>query len=458
MYFYNFLSKKVEEFKPQNKTVTLYTCGPTVYDFVHIGNWRTFVFEDVLKRVLMFNGYKVRHVMNITDIDDKIIKRADEAKVTLGELTKKYTDAFFEDLGQLNILKANYYPRATECIEKMIELVKKLIDRGFAYEKDGSLYFSIKKFGKYGQLSGTNIRGVKAGARIDVDEYEKENPGDFALWKASGVGAKDKGQAFDSPWGIGRPGWHIECSAMSMEYLGDGEHSRTIDFHTGGIDLLFPHHENEIAQSEAATGKKFVNFWLEGEYLLVESKKMSKKLGNIITLSDIVKRGLDPFALRYLFLTAHYRSGMNFTWKALEAAQNAVDNLREEISNWDEPKGEGCKDFENEFTKSVNSDLDMPKALSLMWKMVKSAKPTSAKNQSIRIMDEVLGLGFSNLEKTRLSAEAMVLIKKREDLRRDGKYKEADKIREQLCQMGVYVEDTKDGSKWRVKDVGDYSG
>src|SRR3989344_3717825 len=275
---YNFLSRKVEEFKSSDKTVGLYTCGPTVYDYVHIGNWRTFVFEDVLKRALVFNGYKVKHVMNLTDIDDKIIKGARDKGIGISELTKKYTEAFFADLEKLNILKADEYPRATQEIEPMIDLIKKLLDKGVAYEKEGSVYFAISKFKDYGKLSGANVKGVKAGARVDVDEYDKENPSDFALWKRESADAKSRGEAFDSPWGVGRPGWHIECSVMSMKYLGDPSTSsgrklesfRTIDIHSGGVDLLFPHHENEIAQSEAATGKKFVNFWLEGENLLVE--------------------------------------------------------------------------------------------------------------------------------------------------------------------------------------------
>src|SRR3989344_2183985 len=306
MKLYNFLSRKVEEFKPSGKTaasnaadVGLYTCGPTVYDFVHICNWRTFVFQDILKRVLTFNGYKVNHVMNITDIDDKVINRATSEKTTIKDLTQKYTDAFFGDLGKLNIIKADKYPVATDHINSMIRIIELLVKKGFAYERDGSVYFSIAKFKAYGKLSGANIKGVKAGARVDVDEYDKDNPQDFALWKKEGVAAKSRYEAFDSPWGVGRPGWHIECSAMSMQYLGD-----TIDVHTGGVDLLFPHHENEIAQSEAATGKKFVNFWLEGEHLLVEGEKMAKRLGNIFTLEDIIKRGFDPLALRFFFFTA----------------------------------------------------------------------------------------------------------------------------------------------------------
>ena len=439
--FYNFLSRKVEEFKPFGKVVGLYTCGPTVYDYVHIGNWRTFVFEDFLKRVLKFNRYKVKHVMNITDIEDKIFKKAQEEKVSIEKITKSYEKAFLADLKKLNIQKAEVYPRATESIDSIIALVKKLLDKGVAYKKGGSVYFSISKFGAYGKLSGTNVKGVKAGARVDVDEYGKENPSDFALWKKSKAGEVE----FDAPFGKGRPGWHIECSAMSMKFLGE-----SFDIHTGGVDLLFPHHENEIAQSEAATGKKFVRFWLEGEHLLIDGQKMAKSLKNIFTLEDILKREFDPIALRYLFLTAHYRSKLNFTWKSLEAAGNALENLRQEVSAWDKP-AIGCAEFEGDFKKAISNDLDMPKALSVMWKMVKSDYPQSAKHQSILIMDQVLGLGLSKLKKAQLPKGAKELIEKREDLRKGGKFAESDKIRRQLLEMGVKVEDTEERSKWKIK-------
>jgi len=439
--FYNFLSRKVEEFKPFGKVVGLYTCGPTVYDYVHIGNWRTFVFEDILKRVLKFNRYKVKHVMNITDIEDKIFKKAQEEKVSIEKITKSYEKAFLADLKKLNIQKAEVYPRATESIDSIIALVKKLLDKGVAYKKGGSVYFSISKFGAYGKLSGTNVKGVKAGARVDVDEYGKENPSDFALWKKSKAGEVE----FDAPFGKGRPGWHIECSAMSMKFLGE-----SFDIHTGGVDLLFPHHENEIAQSEAATGKKFVRFWLEGEHLLIDGQKMAKSLKNIFTLEDIIKRGLDPLSLRYLFLTAHYRSKLNYTWKSLEAAQNALNNLREEIPDWDEPKI-GCAEFEGDFKEAISNDLDMPKALSVMWKMAKSDYPSSAKHQSILVMDQVLGLELGKLEKAQLPKGATGLIEKREKLRKQEKFEESDKLRKELLKIGVEVEDTAEGPKWKIK-------
>ncbi|OGD97905.1 hypothetical protein A3A49_02800, partial [Candidatus Curtissbacteria bacterium RIFCSPLOWO2_01_FULL_38_11b] len=387
-----------------------------------------------------------------------------------GELTGEYTDAFFEDLEKLNFLKADKYPAATDHITPIIRIIGVLLKKGFAYVKDGSVYFSIAKYKDYGQLSGANVKGIKAGARIDVDEYDKENPQDFALWKKESKGAKARGEAFDSPWGIGRPGWHIECSAMSIQYLGqsldpsdklrvNGEpfgselraelQSRTIDIHTGGVDLLFPHHENEIAQSEAATSQKFVNFWMEGEHLLVEGEKMAKSLGNIFTLSGIIKKGFDPLALRYLFLTAHYRSKLNFTWKSLEAAQNALEKLREEVANWGSPKI-GCAEFEGDFKEAVNNDLDMPRAISVMWKMVKSDYPTSAKHQSILVMDEVLGLGLEKVRKLELPKGAKELINEREQLRAEGDFDASDKIREELRKIGVEVEDTPDGPRWKA--------
>ena len=456
---YNFLSRKIEEFKSTEKTVGLYTCGPTVYDYVHIGNWRTFIFEDILKRVLVFNGYKVKHVMNLTDIDDKIIKGARDKGIAISKLTKKYTDAFFGDLEKLNILKADEYPRATEHITPIIRIIEVLVEKGFAYEKAGSIYFSISKFKDYGKLSGANVKGVKAGARVDVDEYDKENPSDFALWKKESTDAKERGEAFDSPWGVGRPGWHIECSAMSLKYLGElfdpfdklrvnGRQSRTIDIHSGGVDLLFPHHENEIAQSEAATGKKFVNFWLEGEHLLVKGEKMAKRRKNIFTLEDIEKKGLEPLALRYLFFTAHYRSKLNFTWESLQASQNSLNNLRREVSMWDAPKV-GCAEYESDFKKAINSDLDIPKAVSLMRKMAKSDYPTHAKHQTLLKMDEVLGLGIASVKKAALPRGARELIGEREEMRKSGRFKEADGIRQRLIKMGVTIEDTKEGSIWK---------
>ncbi len=460
MQIYNYLSRKTEEFKSFDKsqgkstreTVGLYTCGPTVYDFVHIGNWRTFVFEDVLKRVLTFNGYKVKHVMNLTDIDDKIIKKIEDLKTDIETLTNKYADAFMVDLAKLNIIPADIYPRAREpkYIAAMIDLIGKIIKSGVGYIKDGSVYFSISKFKNYGKLSGTNIKGVKAGARVEVDEYDKEDPQDFVLWKASDARAKEKDEAFDSPWGIGRPGWHIECSAMSMLELGE-----TFDIHTGGVDLLFPHHENEIAQSEAATGKKFVNFWMEGEHLLVSGEKMAKRLRNIYTLEDIIKKGFAPLALRYLFLTAHYRSKLNFTWESLEAAQSALENVKSQISNLkSETQNSKVSDLHlKKFKEVISNDLDMPKAIAILHEVLKADLDNSQKYQTILEMDKVFGLGLDKIEKQELPKGAKELIDEREEARKLGDFAKSDKIRTELAKMEVSVEDTSDGSKWKVKKV-----
>ncbi len=437
---FNYLTRQTEDFKPIGDIVGLYTCGPTVYDYVHIGNWRTFVFEDILKRVLVFGGFGVKHIMNLTDIDDKVIKKAQELKIPINDLTNKYSYAFFEDLEKLNILRADLYPRATASIDSMIKLIEKLLDKGFAYKGEDGVYFSVEKFKNYGKLSQLEKRDLKKGARVSSDEYDKESWTDFALWKFKREGEP----GWSAPFGEGRPGWHIECSAMSMNELGE-----TFDIHAGAIDLLFPHHENEIAQSEAATGKKFVNVWMEGEHLLVDGAKMAKRDKNIFTLGDVIKKGFDPLALRYLFLTAHYRSKLNFTWESLQSAQNALNNLRAEVAGWDDPKI-GCADYEINFKKAISEDLDMPKAVAIMWNLVRDDCPSSAKHRSILVMDEVLGLGLDKIKKSEVSEEVHELIEKRLQFRLAGDYENADKIRSKLEKMGIELEDTPDGTKWKT--------
>ncbi|OGD83236.1 cysteine--tRNA ligase [Candidatus Curtissbacteria bacterium RBG_13_40_7] len=443
---YNYLTKKIEEFKSIGQTVGLYTCGPTVYDFVHIGNWRTFIFEDILKRVLLFNGYKVKHVMNITDIDDKIIKGSREQGIGFRELAQKYEKAFFEDLEKLNIFRADLYPRATNNISSMIQIIELLLKKGFAYKGNDGVYFAVEKFKDYGKLSGLSKRNLKKGARIDSDQYNKESWSDFALWKFQ----KGDEASWDAPFGKGRPGWHIECSAMAQEYLG-----ATIDIHTGGVDLLFPHHENEIAQSEAATGKQFVNFWLEGEHLLVEGEKMSKSLGNFYTLEQVSSWTKDhPLALRYLFLTAHYRSKLNFTRGSLDSSLRALITLQVSVKNWKATisnKGNIVNKFRDEFLNAINNDLDMPKAVAILWKLVKSKELNEDKLETILDFDSVLGLGFADLQKDELPERAKKLIDKREQLRSEGKFEESDKLRKELQEMGVFVEDTPSGPKWKFK-------
>jgi len=389
---YNTLSKTIEDFKPLNPPhVSMYTCGPTVYDRAHIGNLRAFIFFDITARILKYNGFDVKRVENITDIDDKIIKKAKEKGTTIGQISEEYTKYFLEDIKKLNIEKPEVQPKATEYVKKMIEYIQDLVRKGFAYvEEDGSVYFDISKFPDYGKLSGVEKRELKTGTRILSDEYTKEDVQDFALWKAVG----DEEVGYDSPWGKGRPGWHIECSVMSQELLGN-----KIDLHLGGIDLIFPHHENEIAQSEAKTGESpFVKYWVHGAHILVNGKKMSKSLHNFFTLSELEKQEFDPLALRYLFLQTHYRQEMNFTFEALEGAQNALNKLREEISTWDKPEV-GCAEFEDRFLEAVNDDLNMPKALAIAWELVKSGNPTSAKAQSLFKLDKVLGLKLAEVEK-----------------------------------------------------------
>ncbi|MEK7160244.1 MAG: cysteine--tRNA ligase, partial [Patescibacteria group bacterium] len=428
---YNTLTHQVEEFRPQNKEkVSMYTCGPTVYDHMHIGNLRTFVFSDVLFRVLQYNGFDVKSVQNITDIDDKIIKRAKEQNKTITEISEEFTKYFLEDVKKLNIIKPLHQPKATEYVEKMVNYINILLEKGYAYkEADGSLYFDISKFSNYGKLSGLEKRQLKTGTRILSDEYTKEDVQDFALWKAVG----DDEVGYPSPWGKGRPGWHIECSVMSQTLLGN-----KIDIHTGGVDLIFPHHENEIAQSEAKTGESpFVKYWVHGAHMLVDAKKMSKSLENTYTVDDVIKRGFDPLALRYLYLQTHYRQEMNFTFEALEAAQNALNRLRKEIAGFDEPKI-GCAEFEENFLDAINDDLNMPKALSVVWKVLASSYPKSAKAETLFKFDQVLGLSLKNSkqilqkQEKEMPKEVQKLLEEREVLRKVKKYKEADKIRNKI--------------------------
>lgn len=441
MKIYNTLSRKIEDFLPINPPIVgYYSCGPTVYNFVHIGNLRTYIFEDILQKVLENNGYEVTRVMNITDIEDKIVKKAKEEKVNIEEITKPYEKAFLKNLNDLNIKIANVYPRATEHIGKMIKYIEELINKGFGYiEKDGSVYFDISKFSDYGKLSLLDKKGIKPGARVSADEYTKDDVVDFALWKA--VGPDEFG--YDSPWGRGRPGWHIECSVMSQEYLGD-----TFDIHAGAVDLIFPHHENEIAQSEGKTGKKFAVFFIEGEHLLVNGQKMAKSLGNFFTLKDIEDKGFDTLAFRYLVLTAHYRDKLNFTWESLQAAQNALNNLRETVRDWDQP-AVGCAEFDQKFKEAVNNDLNIPQALAVMWDLVKSDYPTSAKAKSLLEMDKVLGLKLDEYigKKLEIPKEVQKLVDQREQARKAGDFKQSDKLRHEIKKLGYEVKDTPKGSK-----------
>ncbi len=459
MKIYNTLTRKVEEFKPINPPsprsagqVGMYTCGPTVYDHMHIGNLRTFVLSDILQRVLEFNDYRVKSVENITDIDDKIIKRAKEKNSNIEEVAQEFIKYFLQDINKLNIsMDSVISPRATEYIPQMINYIENLVKKGFAYlEKDGSVYFDISKFPNYGKLSGIKTDQLKTGTRILSDEYEKDNVQDFALWKA------DSEVGFDSPWGKGRPGWHIECSVMSRENLGD-----TLDIHVGGVDLIFPHHENEIAQSEAATGKEFVKYWVHGAHMLVDGKKMSKSLNNFYTLKDVEGRGFSPLALRYLYLQTHYRQEMNFTWESLEAAQNAFTRLQDEVMSWDEPKI-GCAEFEEKFKTAIDDDLNMPQALSVLWETVKSSYPSSAKAETVFKFDKVLGLGLDKIQSSELRSrsldipeEVQKLAKEREELRKQKRFHLADQLRNRIKKMGYEVRDDDETGETKVSPVRD---
>lgn len=445
---FNTLSRKIEEFKPISPPkVGMYTCGPTVYDYMHIGNLRTFILADILYRVLKANEYEVKHVQNITDIDDKIIVRAKERNISIKELADEFTKYFLEDIKNLNIISPNVQPKATEHVEKMVKFIEELIKKGLAYtEKDGSVYFDISKFPSYGKLSGLQGETLRTGTRILSDTYEKENVQDFALWKA--VGADEVG--WDSPWGKGRPGWHIECSVMSEEYLGGGEQSRTIDIHVGGVDLMFPHHENEIAQCEGKSGKPFVKYFIHGEHLLVDGQKMSKSLNNFFRLKDLEDKKLDPLAFRYLVLTAHYRDKINFTWESLQAAQNALNNLREIIRDWSHFAEASWDDnYYHKFMDAINNDLNMPQAIAVLWEVVKSNEPTENKAASLLKMDQILGLNLEDYlgKPLEISKEIMELVEKRETARKSRDFKKSDEIRKEIKKLGYEIEDTPNGPK-----------
>lgn len=447
--FYNHLSRKKEPFKPIRKDrIGLYTCGPTVYNYAHIGNLRTYIFEDVLKRALEYSGMRVRHVMNITDVDDKIIRDAARAGQSIFEFVKPYEAVFFKDLTKLNIEKAWKYPKATGHIKEMIALIGALLKKGLAYSSGGSVYFDISKFKKYGRLSRIRTRTLKAGARVDTDEYDKNDVRDFVLWKA----AKEGEPSWDAPFGKGRPGWHIECSAMSMKYLGE-----TFDIHAGGVDLLFPHHENEIAQSEGATGKPFVRYFVEGEHLLVNGAKMSKSLGNVYTLRDIETKRINPLAFRYLILTSHYRSKLNFTWESLQGAQNSLERLHEFIralilgSPTSLGLGSRTSKFQTRFVAALSNDLDTPKALAVVWQLIRDyhKNPRAYNSKTVLKLlydfDTVLGLGLKGIKAESVPTDIKKLADRREEYRKNKQWAEADSLRKKIEKMGYLVTDGSNG-------------
>jgi len=446
MKIYNTRTKEKEEFVPQdNKTVKMYVCGPTVYDYAHLGNLRTYINTDLLRRWLKFSGHKVEEVMNITDIDDKTIKKALDEKVPIKNVTQKYEKLFLGDLKRLNIELPEYMPHATDkpVMEQIITIIQKLLDDGYAYKSDdGSVYYSVKKFADYGKLSGIDLAGIKEGARVAQDEYEKENAQDFVLWKAE----KDDEPSWDAPFGKGRPGWHIECSAMSTKYLGD-----TIDIHAGGVDLVFPHHENEVAQSEAFTGKPFVKYWFHGEHLMIEGQKMSKSLGNIYTLDKMCQKyGVEPLAFRMLVLMSHYRERLNFTKKSIEQAQNTLDNLRAFVlKNIDGDKNLESDGFEKRFDSIINDDLNTPRALAELFEYIKEVNKSGVYGESvyetILKLDKFLGLELDKIMKTEVPKKVTELANKREEARQGKDWELSDKLRKEIETLGFEIEDTPEG-------------
>lgn len=460
---YNTLTRKTELLKPlKDNTIKMYTCGPTVYDYPHLGNYRAYIVSDLLKRYLRYKGYNVMHVMNITDVDDKTIRGAQSQRISLKQFTKQYEEAFFEDLDSLSILPADKFPRATEHVDEMRFLIRRLIEKGLAYKADdGSVYFNVKKFSGYGKLASINLKQLKTGAsgRVKADEYSKEDVHDFALWKAY---APEDGNVFwESEFGKGRPGWHVECSAMSMRYLGE-----TFDVHCGGIDLIFPHHQNEIAQSEGSTGKRFVRHWVHNEWLLVDGQKMSKSLGNFYTLRNVLEKRYDAKSARYLLLSTHYRQQLNFTFKGLDAARNSVERLQETVRKLKEAKGRRddeevdlmISEARKRFNEAMDDDLNISEALAAVFDFAKDINKSletgiSKKNaedalELLEDFNEILGvIDFSVNEP--LTEEQFNLIETREMLRKKGKFAEADKIRAQLKNLGIQLDDTKEGVKWK---------
>ncbi|NLC67933.1 MAG: cysteine--tRNA ligase [Clostridiaceae bacterium] len=506
---YNTLTRKKEVFQPiHDNEARIYSCGPTVYDYAHIGNFRTYIFMDILRRALMYEGYKLKHVMNITDVghlvsdadegEDKMLVTARAQKKSPWEIAAYYTSEFFKDIEALNISKPEIIPKATDHIKEMIEFVEGLVEKGYGYKTSDGIYFDISKFTGYGKLSGINLDEQMAGARVEVND-EKRHPADFALWKKA---PKEHIMQWPSPWGMGYPGWHIECSAMARKYLGD-----QFDIHTGGVDHIPIHHENEIAQTEALLGKPAVRYWLHGEFLLVDNGKMSKSLGNTYRIADLEAKGFDPLAFRYFCLNAHYRSKLNFTWESMRAAQVAYDRLlggalaHKQASYVPAPgemDGKSCRssdkggdkngncgyspgtgdireivnNFRNEFIEAITDDLNMPKAIGIAWNVVRFEKKCRELYDLLVDFDKILGLDIDKAEEKlkekekereveleELDSETRNLIEKRQQARKEKNWKLADEIRARLKENGILLEDTPQGvrvivAKGKDKDEG----
>ncbi len=458
---YNSLGRTVEVFKPiREGEVRMYTCGPTVWNYAHVGNFRTFTFEDVLRRYLLYKGYKVTQVKNLTDVEDRIIRGMKETGKSLKGLTDFYTDAFMRDMEALNFHKAEFYPRATQHIPEMLAMIGSLLRSGHAYRADdGSIYYSIKTFPRYGELSGVKPDELKEGARVSVDHYEKMGAHDFALWKAWDP---EDGEVFwETELGKGRPGWHIECSAMSIRYLGE-----SFDIHTGGKDLRFPHHENEIAQSEAVTGKTFARYWLHAEFLNVEGEKMAKSAGNFVTLRELLDRGFNPRAIRLFLMGAHYREELNLTDESLEQAKKNIDRMDELVERLRLVNGGAESDgsaelatrFLDDFEEAMNDDLNVPRALASYYSFQRaintaidagrlSSLTAQAALGALKKVDSVFGV--MKFEQDSLAPELMALIRARDEARAKSDYKKADEIRAELRAKGIVVQDTPSGTQWK---------
>jgi len=459
--FFNTMSRRLEDFVPlEENRVRLYTCGPTVYDFAHIGNYRTFLFEDVLRRTLKLFGFEVVQVQNLTDVDDRTIQRSNEAGVSLREFTDRFASAFFEDLAALGVEPAEHYPRATDYVPQMVEIIKRLEAEGHTYRSDGSIYYRIGSFPGYGKLSGVRPEENLAGARIDVDDYEKDDARDFVLWKAP----KEGEPVWETELGPGRPGWHIECSAMSMALLGEA-----FDIHCGGVDNIFPHHENEIAQSEGATGREFARFWLHAEHLVVEGEKMAKRVGNFFTLRDLVDKGFDPIVVRYLLISVPYRQRLNFTFDGLHAAEQAIDRITNTIRRLDNtPISDGADDllevaaeFQRDFRAALADDLNTARALAALHNLLRrvntslddggiSEAAKTALDQAFQEADSILAIFPKAGDEANGSDDAEIdaLIEQRTAARASKNFARADEIRDELTARGIVLEDTPHGTVW----------
>jgi cysteinyl-tRNA synthetase len=476
IHLHNTLTNRLEPLEPIHKgEVRIYTCGPTVYDFAHIGNFRTFVFQDILRRFLHARGYRVLQVMNLTDVDDRIIQNAAAAGVTIREYTEKYVGAFLEDMDALRLERPEEMVRATDHVEDMVALIERLKKKGFTYTSEGSIYYKIAKFPEYGKLSKIDLSGMQAGARVDMDRYEKENVRDFALWKAPKPGE----HFWETEIGPGRPGWHIECSAMAMKYLGE-----TLDIHTGGVDLAFPHHENEIAQSEAATGHPFVKLWLHAEHLIIDGEKMSKSLGNFYTLRDLFAKGYKPSTIRFLLLSVPYRRQLNFTKDSLQQAASSVERLRNFVARLKAEKFQAgsspaiqkrAEKAESDFDAGLADDLNTALALAAVFDLVRDANTSMDRGEflqqdaprlvaAMEKFDAVLAvladddderlrkLGFGSARPRMSSEQIEALVEERTSAKKRRDFKRADEIRRQLADSGIIIEDAKDGSvRWKYK-------